>query len=46
MGLFLKNMDYYKETNSNTYKLRFVNLNFIVTKDKDFYSQVVGAQQE
>eukprot|EP00340_Litonotus_pictus_P005070 CAMPEP_0170519818 /NCGR_PEP_ID=MMETSP0209-20121228/5088_1 /TAXON_ID=665100 ORGANISM="Litonotus pictus, Strain P1" /NCGR_SAMPLE_ID=MMETSP0209 /ASSEMBLY_ACC=CAM_ASM_000301 /LENGTH=461 /DNA_ID=CAMNT_0010805789 /DNA_START=118 /DNA_END=1503 /DNA_ORIENTATION=+ len=46
MGLFYKHLDYYKEANSDTIKLRFGNSNLILTREKDFYSEILGSKQE
>eukprot|EP00340_Litonotus_pictus_P005997 CAMPEP_0170529484 /NCGR_PEP_ID=MMETSP0209-20121228/24478_1 /TAXON_ID=665100 ORGANISM="Litonotus pictus, Strain P1" /NCGR_SAMPLE_ID=MMETSP0209 /ASSEMBLY_ACC=CAM_ASM_000301 /LENGTH=193 /DNA_ID=CAMNT_0010821507 /DNA_START=12 /DNA_END=590 /DNA_ORIENTATION=- len=45
MGLYKKHIDFYEETKSNTFKIRMVNVNTIMTRDKDFYSEVLGAKQ-
>eukprot|EP00340_Litonotus_pictus_P003178 CAMPEP_0170522042 /NCGR_PEP_ID=MMETSP0209-20121228/7493_1 /TAXON_ID=665100 ORGANISM="Litonotus pictus, Strain P1" /NCGR_SAMPLE_ID=MMETSP0209 /ASSEMBLY_ACC=CAM_ASM_000301 /LENGTH=448 /DNA_ID=CAMNT_0010809339 /DNA_START=63 /DNA_END=1409 /DNA_ORIENTATION=+ len=45
MGLYLKTPDYYKKTNSHTFKVKLLSKNAIITTDKDFYSQILGAKQ-
>eukprot|EP00340_Litonotus_pictus_P005553 CAMPEP_0170527830 /NCGR_PEP_ID=MMETSP0209-20121228/13311_1 /TAXON_ID=665100 ORGANISM="Litonotus pictus, Strain P1" /NCGR_SAMPLE_ID=MMETSP0209 /ASSEMBLY_ACC=CAM_ASM_000301 /LENGTH=478 /DNA_ID=CAMNT_0010818635 /DNA_START=18 /DNA_END=1454 /DNA_ORIENTATION=+ len=45
MGMFLKTPEYYRETKANTFKIRILKSRIIMTKDKEFYSRILGAQQ-
>eukprot|EP00340_Litonotus_pictus_P010257 CAMPEP_0170514772 /NCGR_PEP_ID=MMETSP0209-20121228/1326_1 /TAXON_ID=665100 ORGANISM="Litonotus pictus, Strain P1" /NCGR_SAMPLE_ID=MMETSP0209 /ASSEMBLY_ACC=CAM_ASM_000301 /LENGTH=455 /DNA_ID=CAMNT_0010798989 /DNA_START=137 /DNA_END=1504 /DNA_ORIENTATION=+ len=44
MGLYYHHLDFYKETKSNTVRLRFANAPLVLSRDKNFYSQVLGAK--